>query len=61
MAESERIPGKDGYMGILLGYAALLSELAGTAARPFAAFWRDLFPRAIGRPIPYASLPKAHP
>ena len=30
-AESAQIPGKDGYMGILPGHAALLSELgAGT-------------------------------
>jgi F-type H+-transporting ATPase subunit epsilon len=30
-AESAQIPGKDGYMGILRGHAALLSELgAGT-------------------------------
>ena len=27
-AESAQIPGKDGYMGILPGHAALLSELA---------------------------------
>jgi len=32
-ADSAQIPGKDGYMGILPGHAALLSELAeGTLA-----------------------------
>ena len=30
-AESAQIPGKDGYMGILPGHAALLSELAAGA------------------------------
>ena len=35
-AESAQIPGKDGYMGILPGHAALLSEL-GTGVLSFVA------------------------
>ena len=35
-AESAQIPGKDGYMGILPGHAALLSEL-GSGALSFVA------------------------
>lgn len=41
-AESAQIPGKDGYMGILPGHAALLSELgSGTLSVTAAGATRD--------------------